>query len=82
MQVHNVKVSREGRVLIPADVRADLGLGEGSNLSLRVQDGEIRLFDRAQALRRAQQIMAKYKKPGESIVDEFLRERREEAARE
>ena len=63
MQAHAVKLSREGRVLIPVDVRAELGLSEGATLSLRVQDGEIRLFDRAQALRRAQQIAAKYKKP-------------------
>ncbi len=82
MQVHSVKLSREGRVLIPAEVRASLGLSQGSSLSLRVQDGEIRLFDRAQALRRAQQIMAKYKNPGESVVDELLRDRREEAERE
>jgi AbrB family looped-hinge helix DNA binding protein len=82
MQAHSVKLSREGRVLIPVDVRAELGLSEGSTLSLRVQDGEIRLFDRAQALRRAQQIAAKYKKPGESLVDELILERRQAAALE
>ncbi len=82
MQSHTVKLSREGRVLIPADVRVTLGLAEGASLSLRVQDGEIRLVDRAQALRRAQQIAAKYKKPGESVVGELLRERRADAAKE
>lgn len=82
MQIHNVKLSREGRVLIPAEVRADLGLREGMLLTLSVQDGEIRLFDRAQALRRARDIARKYKKPGESVVDELLRERRMEAGRE
>lgn len=82
MQIYSVKLSREGRVLIPVDVRADLGLAEGMTLSLRVQDGEIRLFDRANALRRAQQIAAKYKKPSESVVDELISERRQAAARE
>ncbi len=82
MQIHTVKLSREGRVLIPAEVRAGLGLGEGTQLSLVVQNGEIRLFDRAQALRRARDIARKYKKPGESVVDELLRERRVEAGRE
>ena len=82
LQIHSVKLSREGRVLIPSDVRADLGLSEGMSLGLRVQDGEIRLFDRANALRRAQQIALKYKKPGESVVDEFLRDRREAATKE
>ena len=79
MQSHTVKLSREGRVLIPVDVRADLGLSEGVSLSLRVQDGEIRLFDRSQALTRAQAIARKYKTPGESIVDQFISERRAEA---
>lgn len=82
MQAHAVKLSREGRVLIPVDVRAELGLSEGSTLSLRVQDGEIRLFDRAQALRRAQQIAAMYKKPGENVVNELISERRQAAALE
>ena len=82
MQAHTVKLSREGRVLIPVDVRADLGLAEGMTLSLRVQDGEIRLFNRAHALRRAQEIAAKYKKPGDDLVEELIGERRQSAAGE
>lgn len=82
MQIHTVKLSREGRVLIPAEVRAAMGLSEGTHLSLAVQDGEIRLFDRVQALRRARDIARKYKKAGDSVVDELLHERRVEADRE
>ena len=82
MQTHTVKLSREGRVLIPVDVRADLGLAEGMTLSLRVQDGEIRLFDRAHALRRAQEIAAKYKKPDECVTDELINERHQSSAGE
>jgi AbrB family looped-hinge helix DNA binding protein len=76
MQTHALKVSREGRILIPAEVRAALRLVEGSLLTLRVEDNEIRLCDRTQALRRAQDIAAKYKKVDESVVDDFLDERR------
>jgi AbrB family looped-hinge helix DNA binding protein len=76
VDVHQVKVSKEGRILIPANVRADLGLREGSGLSLRVENGEIRIYDQAQALRRAQAIAKKYKKTDESVVDELLKERR------
>lgn len=82
MQYHQVKLSREGRVLIPAEVRAELGIGEGTSLSLAVENGEIRLFDRAHALKRAREIARKYKTPGKSVVDELLRERRNEAGRE
>ena len=82
MQYHQVKLSREGRVLIPAAVRVELGIGEGSSLCLAVEDGEIRLFDRVRALKRARDIARKYKLPGKSVVDELLRERRDEARRE
>lgn len=82
MTVHQARLSKEGRVLIPAAVRQQLGLVENEPLSIYVQDGEVRIVSRVQAIRRMQQRMAKYKKSGESVVDELLRERREEAARE
>ena len=82
MQYHVVKLSREGRVLIPAGVRAELGLGEGTSLNLAVENGEIRLFDQAHALKRARAIARKYKRPGQSVVAELLRERRAEAKQE
>ena len=81
-QVHTVRISREGRVLIPAEIRTALGLAEGTRLSLTVEDGELRLFDCARALRRARDIVRKFKRPGESVVKELLRERRAAAGRE
>lgn len=82
MTIHQARMSKEGRVLIPAAVRQELGLGENEPLSIYVQDGEVRIVSRIHAIRRMQQRMAKYKKPGQSVVDELIRERREEAARE
>mgnify|MGYP001796110363 CR=1 FL=1 len=41
-----------------------------------VKDGEVRIVSCIQAIRKMQQRMAKYGKPGESVVDEFLRDRR------
>jgi AbrB family looped-hinge helix DNA binding protein len=82
MSIHSVKLSKEGRVLIPAIIRTDLGLHEGSQLSLRVENGEIRLFDKVQALRKAQALASKFKKPNESVVDEFLNDRRNQAVGE
>ena len=81
-QMHTVRISREGHVLIPVEIRTALGLAEGTRLSLAVEDGEIRLFDRARALRRARDIVRKIKRPGESVVKELLRERRAAADRE
>lgn len=81
MTIHQTRMSKEGRVLIPAAIRHQLGLGENEPLSSYVQDGEVRIVSRVQAIRRMQQRMARYKKAGESVVDELLRERRGEAER-
>jgi AbrB family looped-hinge helix DNA binding protein len=38
-----VAVNRQGRLTLPADVRRRLGIGEGSQLEVRVQDRSIEL---------------------------------------
>jgi AbrB family looped-hinge helix DNA binding protein len=80
--MHSTRMSKEGRVLIPADLRKSLGLKPDDALNVYAVDGEIRIISRMQAIRRAQAMAAKYKIPGQSVVDEFIREKREEAARE
>jgi len=75
------KMDRAGRLLLPQRFRTELGLGEGSDVLVRVEDGEIRITTRLVALRKAQAAMQAYK-PADSIVDSFLAERREEALRD
>ena len=75
-------VAPNGRVVIPADVRAELGLIGGDKLSARVVDGALVLEPFETIVRRAQDLVAKYKIDGVSIVDELIAERRAEAARE
>lgn len=66
---------------MPQRFRTELGLGEGSDVLVRLEDGEIRITTRLVALRKAQTAMQAYK-PTDSIVDSFLAERREEALRD
>ena len=78
----NAKVSEGGRVVIPAELRARHGIAIGDSL-LWVEDEQgLRLVSPRAALRRAQQLAAKYKRPGVDEVDEFIRDKRAEAARE
>ena len=78
----NAKVSEGGRVVIPAELRARHGIAIGDSL-LWVEDEQgLRLVTPRAALRRAQQLAAKYKRPGVDEVDEFIRDKRAEAARE
>jgi len=77
------KVSDGGRVVIPADLREKHGIGVGDTV-MWIEDGEQLVLTSVRAsIRRAQALVAKHnKRPGISMVDELIRERREEAARE
>ena len=77
------KVSDGGRVVIPAELREKHGIEIGDTVVWRDDGDGLRLTSRMAGIRRAQLIVAKYKRPGDpGMVDELIRERREEAARE
>ena len=71
-----LKVASDGRVLIPLEMREAMFLGEDGRVTARVEAGELRLVSPAVAVQQIQARMRKLKKPGESIVDRFLAERR------
>ncbi len=76
------KVSDGGRVVIPAELREKYGLAVGDTV-VWAEDGHgLTLCSQRAAIRRIQDIAAKYKRPGVDEVDEFLRDKRKEAARE
>lgn len=77
-----VKINQQGRIVIPAECRAAAGIKPGDDLLVDVVgEGELRLRTREQALRAAQQIVARYGS-GRDLVAELIAERREEARRE
>jgi AbrB family looped-hinge helix DNA binding protein len=80
----SARLDRQGRILIPAELRKELAMRPGEVLTLLVEDGELRIRSVSAGVRKAQAIAAKYIKPepGRSLVDEFIAERRREAARE
>ena len=80
-QVIREKVSA-GRVVLPAELRKEFGIEDGADVVFsRTEHGiEIKTLD--EVIKQAQELCARYIKPGVSLVDELLRERREEAARE
>ena len=76
------KLDRHGRVVIPAGYRRALGLRPGDPLTLELDDGALRLIPLSQAIREAQELVAKYVDKDRSLVAELIAERRAEAARE
>ncbi|OLM19208.1 MULTISPECIES: AbrB/MazE/SpoVT family DNA-binding domain-containing protein [unclassified Pseudonocardia] len=79
-----VVVNRDGRVLIPAQVRRDLGLAAGSTLLLSVEDGRVVMESRAQLVARMRREIDESWQGGSqtSAADELIAERRAEAAAE
>lgn len=82
LQSTRVRVDTAGRVTLPAELRHKLGIEPGQELILAEDNQGIRLQTFAQAVHAAQEAFAPYRIPGQSVVDELIRERREEAKRE
>lgn len=76
------KVNENGRVVIPAAFRKALGIRAGDEVVLRMEDDELRITTMKRRIERAQRIVRKYVKPGVSLVDELIAERRREAENE
>lgn len=81
-QLYKVRLASGGRIVIPAEVRQILGVKEGEELLLTQDSAGFRLTTYQQAIRQAQSLFAKIGNEGERVVDELLRERRGEAAKE
>lgn len=77
------KINQQGRIVIPAECRAAAGIKPGDELLIEaIGEGELRLRTRRQALKEAQAIVARYIPKGRDLVQEFIDDRRKEAARE
>ena len=75
-------LGKGGRVVIPASARAALDLHPGDDLTLMIQDGELRVVKTAEAVRRAQSIVARYLPKDADLVADLLEARRAEASHE
>lgn len=80
--VQTVELGAGGRLVIPAPMRAALGVKIGDRLTVRLEGNELRIYTYAQGIRRIQEMVRKYVPDEVNAVDDFLAERRQEAARE
>jgi hypothetical protein len=77
-----VELNADGSLTIPAELLTAAGIEPGLPVHVRRIDDGIEVFSQQAALARAQAIAAPYRRQGVSEVDEFIAERRREAARE
>jgi AbrB family transcriptional regulator (stage V sporulation protein T) len=71
-----------GRVVLPAELRKEFGIEDGSEVIFSRTEHGIEIKTLEEVVKQAQELCARFVMPGVSLVDELLSERREEAARE
>ena len=78
----HVRVADDGRVVIPAALRRQLGLTPGSEAVIDRDGSAVRVRSYAQAVAEIEDHCRQFVTPGVSAVDELLAERGAEAAAE
>jgi len=74
-----VRLGPQGRLVVPVELRRELGLGEGSELAIRSDGRRLILEPRTEVLRRLRRRFADVEV---SLADELAADRSEEARRE
>jgi AbrB family looped-hinge helix DNA binding protein len=82
MEELRVRINENGRIVIPATIRAALGVDPGDEMILRVKDGELHITTVRNRIAKAQQLVSRYNKRGTRLSDELIAERRAAAKRE
>jgi AbrB family looped-hinge helix DNA binding protein len=75
-----MKISKGGRVVIPATLRRLLAVSEGDTVIWVVHDNEVRLTTRKRQLDQARALVQQYIPAGSApdLVDELIQDRRKE----
>jgi len=81
---NHVKMADNGRLVMPAAIRSEIGLPNGGDFLVRVENGVIVLEPHKAALERVRNLVRQFAPApaGVSVVDELIAERRDEASRD
>lgn len=84
MMHHHIKMAENGRLVLPASLRKEVGLSGAGDLLARVENGVIILEPHKKALERVRKLVRQYApaEDGVSVADELIAERHAEASRE
>ena len=77
-----VILGESGRIVLPASIRKEFGLQPGERLTIAVDDGEIKIFNRKMILEKVRTRIIEKRGSLKGILDEFIEERHEAARRE
>jgi len=76
------KINQNGRIVIPAAIRQEMGLKAGESLLMEVEDGVLRIESHRARIRRVSESLRQLIPPERCLSDELIADRREEARRE
>ena len=79
---YKAEVHKAGRITIPIEIRKQFQIAEGDILTIRQEDGELKIITAKQALAHARNLVQPYLQSSESSVDNFIKWRKEEGERE
>ena len=76
METVTVKLGTSGRLVLPVKFRRALGVEPVDELILALYKGELRIFTRGEAIKRAQGVVRRYIPSDRRLVNELIQERR------
>lgn len=80
---YSAKIIKGGKIVIPAELRRELGFAEGDRLVLEREGESLVIKSYQQVVREVQEAFRPFKpRDGSSLVDELIAERRKEAQQE
>lgn len=80
---YSAKIIKGGKIVIPAELRRELGFAEGDRLVLEREGEALVIKSYRQIVREVQEAFRPFKpQDGSSLVDELIAERRKEAQQE
>jgi len=78
-QSTQVRINPNGRIVIPFRIRRAMGLVPGDTVVLTLDDGVLRLEPQRARVRKIQEDLKKFARPGRLASRELAEERREDA---
>ncbi len=78
----HVVMAENGRLVVPAPLRQQIGMARGGKMVASVRDGALVLEPFNTAMQRVRLLASNYRGSGESVVAELLAERRQDATRD
>lgn len=82
MEAQRVRIVEGGKLVIPAAMRRELGIGAGDTVLVDIDHGELRVRSINKALENARAILRRHVPEGVSLSEELIADRRAEAERE